>query len=358
MKVLLISDCHSAHICGVTRKQREVMIHLRLQNHIPMLIQSDLFWNMSPPYFKDVRVTIPSPVSYLRLVTMIESFNPDYIHIFTEGTLGLMSSIHCTLVGRAYTTMRTTQFENYVHNWFLHKCIQGYLESFHSFSKVCITPSPSLAKLYKHPSCVSILNGCNTSDFKAEGTIDFSISSLPRPLWLYVGRVSVEKNIDEFINLTDKLPGTFIVVGDGPYLKHLPQKNNLYYLGWKTGKELSAIYRTCDVFVFPSKTDTFGQVMVEAMSSGLPVAAYPVIGPIDVVSDGVSGCLDEDLHKACLQAYEMKDSQKCITHASTFSWSTMCTQFLECQVLSRPTRPYIYSSLGFGVFVLVVTFLS
>ena len=114
-----------------------------------------------------------------------------------------------------------------------------------------------------------------------------------------------------------------ILVGGGHHVANMKQGTNLYYLGWKHGEELSEIYRSCDVFVFPSKTDTFGQVMVEAMASGLPVAAYPVVGPIDVVKHGVTGYLDDNLQVACEKAYENKDSQKCVEYAKTFRWSDM-----------------------------------
>lgn len=342
MKVLIVSDCANSQICGVTRKQNELIKQLQFKNHIPKLLSPDYFFTLPVPYFKQVRFVIPSPFSYRKIVKLFEKFKPEIVNIMTEGSLGLMVSIHCILKGIPYTTMRCTQFENYI-PW-LHNIISDYLYIFHSFSRACITPSPTLARQYKHPNAQGILNGCDTSEFTNKGKIHKEIEKIKGPKWLYVGRISPEKNIDAFVSLYDKLPGSFIIIGSGPSISNIKQSKNIYYLGWKHGKELSEIYRSCDVFVFPSKTDTFGQVMVEAMASGLPVAAYPVTGPIDVVKDGITGCLHVDLKYACESAYKFKNSENCIQHAKTFSWSEMCDKFLECQVVCNyPVREYVYS---------------
>ena len=356
MKVLLVSDCHSSQICGVTRKQQELVKQLRLKNHIPKLLSSDSFVTVPLPHFQQVRLAIPSPFSYYKVVKVFRKFKPDIICILTEGPLGLMAALHCNLHRLPYTTMRCTQYENYVQG--IHTIISTYLDWFHSCSRVCITPSPTLAGQYKHPKALGILNGCNTTEFTPEGNLHKDIINLPSPRWLYVGRISKEKNVDVLVPLAEKLPGSMILVGSGPHIANMKQRTNIYYLGWKRGEELSEIYRSCDVFVFPSKTDTFGQVMVEAMASGLPVAAYPVVGPIDVVNHGVTGYLDEDLQTACEKAYETKDSQKCIDYAKTFRWSDMCDSFMECQVIcENPPRDRVYLYLGLAVFVLSLSFL-
>ncbi len=352
MKILIISDCSRDLICGVTRKQNELMNHLQ-KKHLPVLITSDDFWGVNIPYWYNVKAVVPSPISYYRLASMIEQFNPNVIHILTEGTLGFMASLHCSLKGRPYTTMRCTRFELYFP--YLSKLINSYLNIFHSFSEACISPSPTLALLNPHKKSVSIMNGCNLKDFSHKGPYHYDIYQLPKPRWLYVGRISEEKNIKSLLDIAPSLPGSVIIVGDGP-LKQ-PNYDNIYFMGWLQGKELSAAYRTCDVLVFPSRTDTFGQVMVEAMASGLPVAAYPVIGPIDVINHKTSGYLDHNLEVACKKTYELTKSERCkercAEHATFFSWSTMTSKFLECQVYHiNALRPNIYLYICMSFFAM------
>ena len=357
MKILIISDCSDSLICGVTRKQNELMIHLR-KNHVPILITSDDFFGFDIPYWHNVRAVIPNPISYYRLSSMIEEFNPHRIHIMTEGTIGLMASIHCSLKGRPYTTMRCTRFELYFPRF--SRLISAYLDNFHSFSEVCITPSPTLALMNPHKKSVGIVNGCNLQEFSDKGPYHYDIYQLPKPRWLYVGRITKEKNITGLLDIAPSLPGSVIIVGDGP-LKQ-PNYENIYFMGWLQGKELSAAYRSCDVLIFPSLTDTFGQVIVEAMSSGIPVASYPVIGPVDVIDHGKTGYLDHNLEIACKKTYELTKSeeckQRCIKHASTFSWSTMTTKFLENQIYHTTCRrqniyPYLCVSFFMMVYFLI-----
>jgi glycosyltransferase involved in cell wall biosynthesis len=152
------------------------------------------------------------------------------------------------------------------------------------------------------------------------------VMELPGPVQLYAGRVAVEKNIAAF--LETKTPGTKVVVGDGPARAGLAaQYPDVRFLGAKFGEDLAAIYRAADVFVFPSRTDTFGLVMVEALASGVPVAGYPVPGPLDVVTDPKVGALDEDLRTACLAAID-RDPADCRRHAETFTWERCAAQFL------------------------------
>ena len=165
--------------------------------------------------------------------------------------------------------------------------------------------------------------GVLTDVFRRDDPIDHG---LPRPIWVYIGRVAVEKNIEEFLNL--KLPGSKVIIGDGPDRERLasvfPDCN---FLGFRFGRELARHVAGCDVFVFPSRTDTFGIVMLEAMACGLPVAAYPVTGPIDVVLHGETGILDEDLGKACHAALQL-DRAACRRFAETRSWDRSTGQFL------------------------------
>ena len=328
MKYLLISDCSKHHICGATTKQRYLIQELTHQNQEVLCLNPDLFWTIRFPNYFNFHLTPPTPYLYWQFSKKIQEFQPDYIHILTEGPLGCMGLLYCKIHGFPFTTMRCTRFETYfpTFSWF----IQSYLNWFHNRGDVCITPSKKLSLIYPHKKTLCIPNGCDTTLFHPEGP-HFPIPSIyQRPYWLYVGRVAHEKNIDSLVDLSTKLPGTLIIVGEGPY--QIPKSSTIYELGVRKGTELASIYRTCDVFVFPSKTDTFGQVMVEAMASGLPVAAYPVIGPLDVVKHGYTGYLNFDLEHACRKSLDCCQIKNCIHHANTFSWKRMCTQFRNCQI--------------------------
>src|SRR5262249_26314525 len=156
-----------------------------------------------------------------------------------------------------------------------------------------------------------------------------------RPIWMYVGRVAVEKNIEAFLSL--ELPGTQYVVGDGPDLEMLKRRYPAKFTGFKRGEELAAHMAAADVFVFPSKTDTFGLVLLEAMACGVPVAAFPVTGPVDVVQQGVTGYCDEDLRKAALASQGL-DGDKCRDYALRYSWRQIAEDFLALMVPAKPAQ--------------------
>ena len=279
-KILLISDCSDSQICGVQRKQNELKKQIDKREMKCLLINSDDFYTFRAPYWRDVKLVLPTPFSYIKLKRLIDTFDPDNICFMTEGTLGIMGIIHCIMTGRKFTTMRCTRFEEYFNYSICKVIIEKYIDIFHKYSECCISPSVKLAELNNHKRSVGILNGCDTKNFSSEGDKDTNILKNKKPLWLYVGRITEEKNIKEILKVSKLLDGTFIFVGDGP-LKKILIGENIVTLGWKIGKDLERIYRSCDIFIFPSKTDTFGQVIVEALASGLPVAAYDTYGPND-----------------------------------------------------------------------------
>ena len=255
----------------------------------------------------------------------------------TEGPLGFLTMLYCVNNNIEFTTMFCTRIDLYIeeniHKYF--GCIvRKYLKYFHKHSKCIITPSSSMVDIVKditkNNSIKCILNGCDLSKFNAFGDINEEMMKLKKPLWLYVGRICKSKGIEELFNLNGRLPGTIVIIGGGSnfmYYKH--KHTNIKFLGWKEGKELYNSYRSADYFIFPSKTDTFGQVMVEAMASGLPVAAYPVTGPIDVILDGKTGSLNEDLYLACKYLMNIKDKRKCIEHSKKFTWDNMVNEFIK-----------------------------
>ena len=338
-KYLLLSDCSATQICGVKRKQEELNQNIKENGDDCLLINSDEFTTFRPPYWKDVKIMLPTVYSYYKLSKMIEDYDPDCICILTEGTIGLCASIHCKLMGRKYSTMRCTRIEEYFNYKISKYVINHFLTCFHSFSHCCISPSVKLSKTYEHKNSVGILNGCNTDSFSIEGNKDKTLENYEKPLWLYVGRLTSEKNVLEICNVSKKLPGTFIIVGDGPMKQKLIGEN-IKTLGWKQNEELSSIYRSCDMFIFPSKTDTFGQVMVEAMASGLPVSAYDCYGPNEVVKNGITGFIEDDLLVSCNKTYDLfcekEDIKtKCVEHTKTFSWKKMTQEFINVQTTAE-----------------------
>lgn len=275
----------------------------------------------------------------------------------TEGPLGMMGAVHCTLNGRKYTTMYCSRFDLYLEEAvgaIAARACASWLSWFHSWSFAVITPSPSMAENLRPqiPHVTGILNGCDTKSFSPEGPACTDMQDLARPIWLYVGRICKEKNVGVLMDLAlqAKLEGTVAVVGKGPDLDefqtaHAGAKSStpVKFLGWRSGAELESVYRSADVFVFPSLTDTFGQVMVEAMASGLPVAAFPTTGPVDVVLDGVTGSLDSCMLQACQKALSTKNADACVAHARSFSWDEMSKKFLKVQppvqeAVSRSSR--------------------
>lgn len=352
-KMLLLSDCSKNHICGVTRKQNEIIKNINKFGYECKLISSDMFWPFKCPYWNNVELTMIEPLSYYIISGMIEKYNPENICIMTEGPIGLMAAFHCNIVGRKYSTMRCTRFEWYFNNYLIRKIIESYINIFHYFSKCCITPSIELSKTINHPNCVGILNGCDVKSFSISGEKYKELEKYEKPLWLYVGRLTNEKNVLVLNDLNDKIDGTIITVGDGPEKKKL-NKSKIVNLGWVVGEKLYQIYRSCDFFIFPSKTDTFGQVMVEAMASGLPVAAYNVIGPNDVVIHNKTGYLSDNIEKSCHEVLKLKKnseniSENCINHSKSFSWDVMIQEFIHCQ-------PKSYRNYHLQYFLLLLMF--
>ena len=248
------------------------------------------------PSYPDIRLALATPG---RIAARIAAFKPDHIHIATEGPLGILARRYCLSRGRAFTTSYHTRFPEYIRDrvpvpeaW-----SYAWLRRFHNAGAGTLVAAPSLGAELTARGFDKIrqwTRGVDTTMFSPDRR---KVLDLPRPIFLYVGRVAVEKNLPAFLDLD--LPGSKVVVGDGPALTALearyPQVN---FLGVHSGAALANIYASCDAFVFPSRSDTFGIVLLEALASGLPVAAYNVTGPGDVFADGVGGVLSDDLRHA------------------------------------------------------------
>jgi glycosyltransferase involved in cell wall biosynthesis len=260
---------------------------------------------------------------------LLEEFGPDAIHIATEGTLGAAARKWCLRRQFPFTTSYHTQFPEYVRARVPIPLALSYahLRRFHSAAARTMVATPAMQRLLESRGFKNIVRwtrGVDVSLFKPR---DKSFLDFPRPIAMYVGRVAVEKNIEAFLKLD--LPGTKVVVGDGPARAELESKYpSAKFVGFKYGEELASHVAASDVFVFPSRTDTFGLVLLEAMACGVPVAAYPVTGPIDVVTQGLTGELNEDLRAAALAALKL-DANQCRAYALANTWETATRQFLS-----------------------------
>jgi glycosyltransferase involved in cell wall biosynthesis len=292
-------------------------------------------WTAPLPTYPEIRLAFPS---LRRIGRRIEEAAPDHIHIATEGPIGWLTRRYCLRNKRTFTTSYHTRFPEYVAarigvpEWLTY----AGLRHFHSPSATVMAPTATIgADLTRRgfPRVRLWTRGVNHALYRprSKRTLD-----LPRPIFLSVGRVAVEKNLEGLLDLD--LPGSTVIVGDGPARRHLQRRYpHAHFLGAKHGEALADVYASADVFVFPSRTDTFGIVLIEALASGLPVAAFPVPGPIDVVGPG-AGVLDEDLRAACLKALTIS-RESAREHSLRFTWEESARQFLDNIEMSRSPLP-------------------
>lgn len=326
MRIAIIADASLSQINGVVNTLQETCRCLRNIGHEVLLLTPDDAATFACPTYSEIRLAYKP---YRRVAVSLRGFQPDCIHISTEGPMGLAARRFCLRHKIGFTTAYHTRFPEYLSaRSIMPKAVTyRWLRWFHWPSKAVMVPTPHMiAALQKRGFRRLVLwgRGVDTERFHP---IEQDRSCIQRPLYLYVGRVAIEKNIAAFLDAD--LPGSKWIIGDGPLREELQQHYpDAHFLGSKSHQELSAYYNCADVLVFPSETDTFGLVMLEAMACGVPIAAYPVCGPIDVVRDGVSGILEFDLRRACLQALRL-DRHQVREHALTFSWELATQQFLQ-----------------------------
>ena len=277
-----------------------------------------------------------------RMAHTIEALRPCVVHIATEGPLGIAARRYCIRRKIPFTTAFHTKFPEYL-NARMHvpvKWTYKAMRRFHGPSHAVMVATETVERELKSHGFGNIRRwsrGVDTTLFRPR---DKSFIDLPRPIALYVGRVAVEKNIEAFLEL--KQPGSKMVVGDGPQLAQLSRKYpEVHFVGVKEGEDLAKHFAAADVFVFPSLTDTFGLVLLEALACGVPVAAYPVAGPLDVIGDAPVGCLDMDLGVAVTKALGASPDA-CRAHAEMYSWEASTAQFLE-NIVPFPTERFFPS---------------
>lgn len=325
MRLVIVSDAWFPQVNGVVRTLDTLRAGLVERDHRVQMISPDLFRTLPCPTYAEIRLALKPGRKIARL---IDEFQPAAIHIATEGPLGIAARKHCIKRGYPFTTAFHTRFPEYVKARTKLPLALGYayLRRFHRPASAVMVATASIEAELRARGFGNIRRWTRGVDLDLFRPRSKDFFDLPRPVSLFVGRVAVEKNIEAFLGLD--IPGTKVVVGDGPALAELKRKYpNAVFAGIKTGEALARHYAAADVFVFSSRTDTFGLVLLEAMASGVPVAAYPVPGPLDVVAGSGAGVLDEDLRAAVVKALTI-DPAVCRAHAEKFSWDASIDQFL------------------------------
>jgi glycosyltransferase involved in cell wall biosynthesis len=321
-------------VSGVVRTLDTTAKTPRGWGHAVEVVEPTGFPSIPVPFYPEIPLCVMRPG---RVYERVWKFKPDHVHISTEGPLGFWVRRFCRRMGWRFSTSYHTRFPEYLNRlvWFPEAISYRFLRWFHGRSSCMMVATPSLEKeLFSRgfvPGIRRWSRGVDLGLFRPRAKAD---SPHPRPVLLYVGRVSHEKGIEDFLRL--KVSGTKLVVGDGPARAELERKYpDAVFLGYRAGEELAAAYAAADLFVFPSKTDTFGIVLIEALASGLPVAAYPVTGPIDIVTDPRCGALDDDLGKAVGRALAAGDPAACAEAGRRYTWENCTRQFLANLVPAR-----------------------
>lgn len=327
MRVLIASDAWFPQVNGVVRSLDNIRRELTAMGHKVEILSPDLYRNWPCPTYPEIRLAFPRAQS---VGSRIDEFRPDAVHIATEGPLCLAARRWCVAHAIPFTTAYHTQFPQYVQRrtGIPVRAIWRYIRWFHRPAQQVLTATPSIRAELAENGITHVTHwgrGVDLNQFRPDGPRHPAMTKLAGPVQLYVGRVAVEKNLEGFLAIDT--PGTKVVVGDGPARARLAARfPDTVWLGALHGETLAAAFRSADVFVFPSLTDTFGLVLIEALASGVPVAAFPVTGPRDIVHDGV-GVLDADLAAAVLRALTC-DRVACSDYGASFSWQTSAQQFL------------------------------
>jgi glycosyltransferase involved in cell wall biosynthesis len=325
MRILVATDAWHPQVNGVVRTLTMMAEAAKALGVDVSFLTPQSFRTFAMPSYRDLRVALPGPAKIARLIA---EARPDSIHIATEGPIGLLVRRHCRRHRLPFTTSFHTRFPEYIsarlpipESW-----IWTALRAFHGPSQAVMAATPALASELRARGFRNVVlwpRGVDATQFHPR-PIDLG---LPRPVFICVGRVAVEKNLEAFLDLD--LPGTKLIVGDGPARMELTRKYpQAVFLGARQGEALAEAYAAADVFVFPSKTDTFGLVLLEALASGLPVAAFPVTGPRDVIGAAPVGALNDDLRAACLSALHLSPLA-CLEFAAKHTWEASARAFVD-----------------------------
>jgi glycosyltransferase involved in cell wall biosynthesis len=344
MRILVASDAWHPQVNGVVRTYERLAVELAALGVEMTVLAPHEFYTLPCPTYPEIRLALPG---LRRVARRFRAVQPDAVHIATEGPIGWMARRYCRARGIRFTTSFHTRFPEYLDQRFAIPTAwtAAVLRRFHNAGAGLMVATPSLACELEAQGFERVLpwtRGVDTTLFRPRPVRLFGEG----PVFLYVGRIAAEKNLSEFLDLD--LPGRKVVVGAGPQLEELAARYpQVLFAGKKTGEALAECYASADVFVFPSRTDTFGMVLLEAMASGLPVAALPVCGPQDVVTDGVTGVLSTDLRQAALGALQL-DRARVRAKAAEYSWEHAARLFLANitgACLSGPARAQVARTL-------------
>ena len=335
MKIVLVTDAWLPQVNGVVTTLLELVRGLEARGHEVVMIEPSAFRRFACPGYAGIELAWRPGA---KVAKTIDAADADAIHIATEGPLGAAARRHCLRRGFAFTTAFHTRFPDILANALRVPSSWGYawFRRFHAPSAGVMVPTEGMLKILKQHRFERLLGWSHGVDLNLFKPVTPIALDLPRPVFLYVGRVSYEKNLEAFLKLD--LPGSKLVYGVGPVLAKLraayPQ---VHWRGVVPREALPAIYSAADVFVFPSHSETFGLVMLEAMACGTPVAAFPVAGPLDVVADADGGVLDDDLAQAALRALAVP-RERARARAKEFDWERVCEQFISFLVPTSAAR--------------------
>jgi len=325
MKIMIVTDAWEPQVNGVVRTLKNTRDELEAMGHRVDFL-TPLEFNTVPCHtYPDISLSV---LSGRKVGTRLREFDADALHLATEGPLGMAARAYAIKHGLPFTTAYHTRFPEYVHarlriplSW-----TYAFLRWFHGTSRAVLAPTEVVRHDLEEVGFNNVRlwsRGVDPGIFRPQPVQRLGTT---HPIFLHVGRVAVEKNIEAFLELD--LPGSKWVAGEGPALEGIKRRHpQAHYLGVLSQEELAQVYASADVFVFPSRTDTFGLVLLEALACGLPVAAYPVTGPLDVIGDSSAGALDQDLRAACLRAVGLK-REDAVEHSRRYSWRTATEQFV------------------------------
>jgi glycosyltransferase involved in cell wall biosynthesis len=335
MRILIATDAWHPQVNGVVRTLTSLARSAATLGADVEFLTPDGFPSLAVPTYPGLRMAWPNRREIAR---RIEAASPDAIHIATEGPIGWAVRAYCRRRKLAFTTSYTTRFPEYIAVRSIIPASVSYavLRHFHSAAAMTMVATASLrqeltARGFRRLGAWT--RGVDTELFRPDNPAELD---LPRPIFMTVGRVAVEKNLEAFLAL--ELPGSKVVIGNGPQRAELQRRYpNVSFLGEKTGADLASHIAAADVFVFPSLTDTFGVVQLEALACGVPVAAFPVTGPLDVIADHPVGALDQDLGRACIRALGIS-RENCRRFALERSWENSARQFIGNLSALQPSR--------------------
>ena len=333
-RIIIATDAYSPQVNGVAISIEKIIPIIEKDGFAVTVIHSGLFFTIPFLFYPEIRLAFfPS----WKIKKILKDFNPDYVHIATEGTIGLSVRKICVKKKIKFSTSYHTHFPHYAKKYikvaksFFFEIVYSYLHWFHGKSSAVMVSTKSLREeLIKHnfENVVICPLGVDIELFKRNEQSPFKNEySKSHPVFVYFGRIAKEKDVEKFLHCN--LPGTKIVIGGGPQKNHLENKHkNIKFTGWAHGQKLVDLLSVCDVSVLPSKTETFGLTIVEALACGIPIAAHNATGPKDIITDGVDGFLDENLERAAIKCLSLS-REKCREKALYFSWEESAKYFIN-----------------------------